>query len=150
MEFNYINVKFIKYRDNNIYYFGKPLIIETDICNVYKSIEEKDDKYYIILEISKELHEFFNKIDVNNKAILGVPKYEPISWNYGDKYYCKIKIPRRYNKFEFEVVSNRIYLPTSFDIKEGIKIKCKICIKNIWNYEELGGCYLFMKEVNIL
>lgn len=151
MNFQRIIPNSIKYTDDNlIYYLGKPLIIQTDLCISNTGITENDGKYYIILQISKELYEFIKRIDDVNKIKLQTTNYDNNTWKTDTAFYLKVKIPRRYNKFEVNVKSSSIYLATIFDVKELMNLKCKIQFSNIWTINDLGGCLINMKEIEIL
>ena len=148
----------LKYKNSQIYYNNEKLFIETPILKCKSSIQHNYNKYELLLEINNE--KFLNllkNIELKNKEHCD-PKsiYKSNIYKYNNNtHILKVKIPFRYKKFEVDIFSHRIYLPTSEDIKDDVEVKCNIHISKIWHYrknndEYMSGCIMELKRIEII
>lgn len=157
MDYNKISINKIKYCRTQIFYDGQKLYINLPIMNCKNGLEEYYNKYQIKLEIDDEkLLKFLKSLEDNNKShCMYKSNYKSNIVKENDKYILILKVPYRYKKFELNVGSDSIYLPTVCDIKSDTKLSCKILISKIWNYKNeddnmMSGCIMEVKDINIV
>jgi len=155
MDFSKVNPTFIKYSDDNrLFYFGKPFMFKTDRCIAHTGLEEKDGKFYVIVKITKDLYDFMKRIADMNRIRFGssIKHYDDTTWMTTEAYYMRLRIPKRYSKFEVNVESKVMPIPTVYDIKPGKELICKVAMPILWNIEDkgLGGCVCHAKEIELL
>lgn len=152
-----INISQIKYNKSLLSYNGDKLFIETPVLKCKTGINKYFNKYEIILEITdKDFINFMKELDQNNESHSD-PKAEYRSnLSYmGGSYYLKLKVPFRYKKFEVDINSKKIYLPTIGDVKPDVNVKCKIGIPKLWHYHSndnryLSGTLMEIREIEIM
>jgi len=163
MDFKKIKLNQIKYGKINeqtdiIKYNGKKLtiILSSAVCK--DGIIIKNNKYYLKLDITGDVDfiGFIRDFEENNKTHTNFSKIgsylSSITTENIDgeiRKYIHIKIPHRYNNFELNIASERIYLPTIYDVKDGTKINCHIELSNLWNWNNMTGCSMELKHIFI-
>lgn len=151
MEYKKINIKQIKYVKSFLKYNGDKLIIELPVMKCINGIDKYFSKYQIMLEITdKDFLDFMIDLEETNKKHCDSNnKYKSNLVHNNNKSYLTLKVPYRYNRFEIDIKSDRIYLPTIENIKPNTNIKCKIILPKLWTYENISGCLMDVKEIFI-
>lgn len=156
MNYREINIDQIKIGKGSILYRGKKLIIKTPRMITPQGLEQDNNKFFIKLVFDKDNseHQEFKRFLLNLE--------EKFRQNFQGKLYksqiqlgvdgeCLIlKVPYRYRKIEMTVNSSKIYLPTSYDIKEDMELEIIFNISKLWIFQDLVGSLMEIKEVNIL
>lgn len=150
-----INVSKIKYIRTQLFYDNKKFSLNTPVMICKSDIRKYFNKYELILEIlDDDFLRLLMDIEENNKKHCSQDsQYKSNIIRMNNKDYLKLKVPYRYNKYEVNIESDRIYLPTVADIKEGERVKCKINIPKIWHYRNgenyYSGCIMEVSDIMI-
>lgn len=152
-----MDVSKIKYTKSLLTYNGEKILLNTPELICKSGIQKNFNKHELLLEmIDNDFLNLINSIESNNeKHCSKDAKYKSNIIKLNGKYYIKLKVPYRYNKYEVDVKSDRIYLPTIGDIKEDIRVKCKVSIPKIWHYRNgednyYSGSIMEVKEIIIM
>lgn len=162
MNINQIHIDKINFHKLIPYYNKNKLFINLPELNCPYAMEKYFNKYQIRLDLTEDVYHFLKSLEEYNKQFcqknIGLfhnGQYKSNIIKYNDKYQLILKIPYRYKKFEVNVTSDRLTLPTIHDLKPDTKVKCKILITKLWSMkndkeEYVNGCIMELKDINIL
>ena len=156
MDYKDIIVPLIKYNKTQLFYNNDKVVINLPTMKCKSGIEKYFNKYQLILEIDDDdFLKFINSLEFNNKKYCNkYATYKSNITSYSNNNMLILKVPYRYNKFEVDIKSDRIYLPTIEDIQPGMELKCKMLVSKIWNYsannKPMSGSIMEVKEIYIV
>lgn len=121
------------------------------MTNIHKSIYHYNDKHYIDVEINNEIYDVINEIKSESENFIQQNISNTIK-DYQDKVnnnVMKLKLPRRYNRYQVEFKKQDGSLCTSSDLKIGLNISAEVQLDYIWYNETNWGFDFKIKNIMI-